>query len=507
MATVYLARDVKQDRDVAIKVLDEELSAALSVERFRREIQIAGHLAHPNILPVYDSGEADESLFLVMPYITGESLRARLTRERQLVLEDAVQIATEVAAALDFAHRQGVVHRDIKPENILLGDGHAFVADFGIARAINTAGEDRITRTGITLGTPLYMSPEQAAAQHDLDGRSDIYSLGCCLYEMLAGTPPFNGPTAQVIAARHSLEEVPSLVVARRGVPEHVEATVLRALAKSPADRFRTAAEFASALSGRVSVSMPRTSRSMAAVGAPPARPTNYRTRGVAAIALIALISTALAAWLWRRPKMPVPADMVLDPRHVAVLYFEDRSGGGLVYLADGLTEALIDRLRDVRALSVISRNGVRGIGPQSPPDSVARALGVGTIVQGTVEPTHGDSVRVTVRLIEGLSGADFKRATFSGSVHDALRLRDDLSERAATFLRERLGDEIRLEARRADTQNAAAWGLVQQAERMKNDAEQLAAEDSSLVSANRFARADSMLANAEVLDPRWAEP
>jgi len=215
MATVYLARDTVRDRLVAVKVLSDEVSTALGTERFRREIRIAAQLTHPNILPVYDSGEVGEALFFVMPYVEGGSLRSRIAREKQFNVDDAVRVATEVANALDYAHRQGLIHRDVKPENILFADNHAFVADFGVARAINAAGEDRITRSGITLGTPLYMSPEQAAAEADLDGRSDIYSLGCCAYEMLVGAPPFAGPTAQVVMARHSLEQVPSMVIAR----------------------------------------------------------------------------------------------------------------------------------------------------------------------------------------------------------------------------------------------------------------------------------------------------
>ena len=507
MATVYLARDVKQGRDVAVKVLHSELSASLSSERFRREIQIAGHLAHPNILPVYDSGELEDGLYLVMPFIAGESLRGRLDRERQLVLEDALQIATEVAAALDFAHREGVVHRDIKPENILLGDGHAFVADFGIARAINTAGEDRITKTGITVGTPTYMSPEQAAAQPGIDGRSDIYSLACVLYEMLAGSPPFTGPSTQVIVARHTLEDPPSLLIARRGVPEHVEATIMRALAKTPADRFRSAGEFSEALAGRRSVTMPRVSRSTIPAIAPPARSPRGRL-AIAAGVLMMVAMMAVARWGWGGSQHQRGMDgSVLDPRRIGVMYFEDAEHGTLGYLADGLTEALIERLRDVRGLSVVSANGTRPFRGQTPPDSVARALSVGTIVRGSVEATRGDSVRVTVRLVEGLSGTDFRRATFAGSIRDPLRLRDELAERAAVFLRERLGAEIRLQSSRRETKNPSAWAMVRQAERLRSDAEEAAARDSMAKSAVAFEHADSLLAGAESLDARWPEP
>jgi serine/threonine-protein kinase len=502
MATVYLAYDLERDRRVAVKVLHEELSVALGHERFRREIQIAAQLTHPNILPVYDSGSAGEALFLVMPYLDGGSLRSRIDRERQLVLDDVIAITTQIANALDFAHRQGVVHRDVKPENILFADGHAFVADFGIARAINQAGEDRITRSGITLGTPLYMSPEQAAAQQDLDGRSDVYSLGCCVYEMLAGSPPFTGPTAQVITARHSLEQVPSLFIARRGVPEQVEATVMRALAKAPADRFRTAAEFADALNGRISVSMPRTSGGTRAVA--PARWAPRFAR--VGLAITGIAAAALGAKLWLGHRPAVASTSELDPRRIAVPYFEDRSGGRLAYLSDGLTEALIGQLRGVRDLNVVSPNGVRQF-RNAPPDSVARALSAGTIVLGSVEPVQGDSIRVSIRLVEGASGVDFKRASFVGAAGNALRVRDEVAARAAEFLRARLGEEIRLQAERRETTNPTAWALLQQAERLNKDAERAASEDSLGAAFADFARADSLLESTESLDPRWAAP
>ncbi len=502
MATVYLARDVTRDRQVAVKVLSDEVSSALGTERFRREIRLAAQLTHPNILPVYDSGEVGEALFLVMPYVDGGSLRTRIITERQLTVDDAVRISTEVANALDYAHRQGVIHRDIKPENILFADGHAFVADFGVARAINAAGEERITRSGVTLGTPLYMSPEQAAAEANLDGRSDLYSLACCTYEMLVGSPPFAGPTAQVVIARHSLEQVPSLVIARQGVPEHVEATVMRGLAKAPADRFRTTAEYADALNARVAVTMPRLSGSVRQVREAPARSAGRR----AAIALIAVGAVAIAAWAWYRPRNTArAANADLNARRIAVTYFDDRSGK-LAYLADGLTEELIGRLRGVHGLDVISANGVRNL-RDATPDSVAKALGVGTVVQGSIEPTRGDSVRVDFRLIEAASGVDFKRASFTAAASNALALRDQIAERAATFLRERLGEEIKLQARRAETANPDAWSLLQQGERLRKEAEAAAADDSLEAAAQRFARADSLLARAERLDARWPAP
>ena len=248
MATVYLAQDLKHDRKVAIKVLRPELAAVLGAERFLSEIKTTANLQHPHILPLHDSGQADSFLFYVMPFVEGESLRDRLTREKQLPIADAVRIAREVAGALDYAHRHGVIHRDIKPENILLHDGSALVADFGIALAASKAGGTRMTETGMSLGTPHYMSPEQAMGEREITARSDIYALGAITYEMLLGEPPFTGPTAQSIVAK-VLTEVPRpLTPRRRSIPPEVEDAVLRALEKLPADRFGSAAEFAAAL-------------------------------------------------------------------------------------------------------------------------------------------------------------------------------------------------------------------------------------------------------------------
>jgi Tol biopolymer transport system component/tRNA A-37 threonylcarbamoyl transferase component Bud32 len=250
MATVYLAHDVKHDRAVALKVMRPQLAQSLGLERFLREIRISAQLNHPNILTLIDSGEAAGFTYYVLPYVAGESLRARLTREKQLPLDEALRIAQEVADALSYAHSLGVVHRDIKPENILFEAGHAVVTDFGIARAVSEASGERLTETGLAVGTPAYMSPEQAAGTGDVDARSDIYSLACVLYEMLAGGPPYSGPSAQAILARKTLEPVPGLRVVRETVPPVVEAAIMRALAKVPADRFATARQFAEALVG-----------------------------------------------------------------------------------------------------------------------------------------------------------------------------------------------------------------------------------------------------------------
>src|SRR5438093_11193342 len=249
MATVFLAQDLKHHRSVAIKVLHSELAAALGSERFLPEIEIAARLQHPHTLPRYASGAAAGLLYCATPYVEGESLRDRLAREKQLPQEDAVRVATEVAGALANAHSHGVVHGGIKPENIMLSGGTAVVTDFGIARAVSAAGGgEHLTQTGTIIGTPAYMSPEQATGGAEIDGRSDQYSLACVVYEMLVGEPPFTGPTAQAVMARHSLDHVSPPSIVREAIPETMEAAVLRALAKTPADRFPTVIMFAEAL-------------------------------------------------------------------------------------------------------------------------------------------------------------------------------------------------------------------------------------------------------------------
>lgn len=299
MATVFLARDVKHGRQVAIKVLHEDLAMAMGADRFRREIQIATSLMHPHILPLYDSGEAGGSLYYVMPYVEGESLRDRLNREKILSIEDALRITQEVASALDFAHRKNIIHRDIKPENILLGEGHALVADFGLARALNSMNSQALTQTGVSLGTPTYMSPEQAFAEKDIDGRTDEYSLACVLYEMLTGQPPFAGPNAQAIMARHSMAAVPSMQIVRNSIPDEVEELVQRALAKSPADRFPTLGEFAEELKECVIDHATLTRRIDRRTVARPVQKarSNNKKYAVAAAAIALLLLGGFGAW------------------------------------------------------------------------------------------------------------------------------------------------------------------------------------------------------------------
>jgi serine/threonine-protein kinase len=300
MATVYLAQDLRHDRKVALKLMRPELSAVIGAERFLAEIKLTANLQHPHILPLFDSGEADGCLFYVMPFVEGESLRDRLSREKQLPVADAVRIASEVASALDYAHRHQVVHRDIKPENILLHDGRALVADFGIALAASKASGARMTETGMSLGTPHYMSPEQAMGEREITARSDVYALGAMLYEMLTGDPPFTGSTAQAVVARVLTESPRAMLPQRHTIPPHVEAAVLTALEKLPADRFPTAAEFADAIAGRNYVP------TVPSVAPAPTRPMTVaaRRRDPVTLALVGIAAAAVAAalWGWLRP-------------------------------------------------------------------------------------------------------------------------------------------------------------------------------------------------------------
>src|SRR5881398_2853623 len=304
MATVYLARDLKHDRAVALKVLRPELAALLGVERFLSEIRVTAHLQHPHILPLFDSGQAGGLIYYVMPHVEGESLRHRLEREKHLPIEEAVALASGVASALDYAHRHGVIHRDIKPENILFQDGQAVVADFGIALALSAAAGSRLTETGLSLGTPQYMSPEQATGDRLIDSRSDIYSLASVLYEMLAGEPPHTGPTVQSVIAKVLTDRPRPLRALRDAVPPPLEAAVQKALAKVPADRFGSAAQFAEALTH------------------PPATETlevsttgehRTRARGVAIVPwALAVLASGAAAWAWLRPAPRPPAGPVV---------------------------------------------------------------------------------------------------------------------------------------------------------------------------------------------------
>ncbi len=342
MATVYLAHDLKHDRNVAVKVLRPELAAVIGAERFLSEIKTTANLQHPHILPLHDSGSADGFLFYVMPYVEGVSLRERITREHQLPVDDAVRIAREVAGALDYAHRHGVIHRDIKPENILLHDGSALVADFGIALAVSTAGS-RMTETGMSLGTPHYMSPEQAMGEREITARSDVYALGCVTYEMLVGEPPFTGPTAQAIIARVMTEEPRHLTLQRRSIPPQVEGAVLHALEKLPADRFTTAAQFAEALAGPGSASAARTVALPAASRGTPGPDAERWRRWFFAACGAAAVAAGIGGWGWVRARRA--AERPLERHYLTVgdsVLVVSGPGAGLALSPDGSRLAVI---------------------------------------------------------------------------------------------------------------------------------------------------------------------
>ncbi len=375
MATVYLARDLKHERQVAVKVLRPELAAALGPERFLREIKIAANLNHPHILPLHDSGEADGFLFYVMPYVKGESLRDRLNREKQLPIDDALKIASEVADALGFAHEHNVVHRDIKPENILLVANHAAVTDFGVARAIEEAGETRLTETGIAIGTPAYLSPEQASGERELDGRSDVYSLGCVLYEMLAGQPPFTGPTAESVLRQHLTADPPSVTTIRPSVPSGIAEGIRQALAKTPADRFKTTAEFRDALPGAPAVASSHR-------WLPIRLKTKVRERAFIIAVTAAVVLTA--GLLLRQGRTHTPA-----PDRVFVAPFENRTGvDTLDVLGAILADYVGNQLVRTGIVDVVPARAVRGL-PNRAVDSTthghefAQAAGVGIVIAG----------------------------------------------------------------------------------------------------------------------------
>jgi eukaryotic-like serine/threonine-protein kinase len=513
MATVYLARDLKHDgAPVAVKVLLPDLGYVVGPERFKREIDVASRFSHPNILALNDSGEFDGLLYYVMPFVEGESLRSRLDREGQLGIDEAVALTIEVAEALDYAHRANVVHRDIKPENILLEEGHALVADFGIARAVASAGDEKLTQTGVTLGTPKYMSPEQAAADKRIDGRSDVYSLACVLYEMLAGQPPFVGPNAQAIIARHALDTAPALSIVRPTMPPALERVVMKALSKVPADRFATASDFATALRSPIAATagwaVPEGTATLAAQGMTAGRGL-HRWTAAAFVLAIALLGAAGAAWRhWFAPARPEVMVGGLDPRHVAVLYFDDQTAGHqLGYLADGLTDALIGQLDAVRSLKVISSAGVAHYrGDSVAPDSIARALAVGTLVRGAVD-REGAKLRVTVHLLDGASGAEYQRSAFELPAGNVLAVRDTLAAQVGAMIRKRLGQEITLRDQRAQTTNPDAWALVQLGTQSLRRGEQLMASADTTALRRNFASADSTFAQAARLDAGWPTP
>jgi len=429
MAIVFLAEDLRHRRRVALKVLRPEVAAEIGPGRFLREIETAARLTHPHILPIHDSGEAEGFLYYVMPYVEGESLRGWLDREKQLPLDDALLIAREVADALSYAHSHGVVHRDIKPENILLQSGHAVVADFGIARAVTVAAGDTRTATltaaGTALGTPAYMSPEQATGSRDLDGRSDLYSLGCVLYEMLAGQPPFTAPTVESLLRQHLTAEAPSITAIRPAVPGWVAAAVQRALAKTPADRFSPVALFAEALAPRESAATP--------AAAPPApAPRVRRSLRLVLLAGAAVIVAVGTLYLLRPARHATPPTVPAHARReIAVLPFQNLSTEGPhAYFAAGLHEELVTQLAKVGALKVISRTSVMGYeGTSKPLKTIANELGAGSIVEGSVQ-VDGERLRVNVQLIDAATDEHLWAERYDRRLNDAFAIQSEVAQK-----------------------------------------------------------------------------
>jgi serine/threonine-protein kinase len=484
MAVVYLAHDLRHDRRVALKVLRPELSAFLGAERFLREIRIAAQLNHPHILTLHDSGEADGLLFYVMPFVEGASLRHRLGTVPALAIGDAVTIAAEVADGLAYAHALGVVHRDIKPENILLAHGHAAIADFGIARAVVGAGP-AITMTGMSLGTPIYMSPEQAVGDPALDHRADIYSLGCMLYEMLTGSPPYPGETPQALMVQHATSPVPSARTARAEVPEALDAAARRAMAKAPADRFQTAADFRAALGG---------SRGLPGVsvtgGQPRARARRRPMLAIAATAGIALV--AVAAGLLLRPSSgaaPPPAARL----RVVVRPFDDRTGrrGALTVR---ITELLTERLQSVPALDVTAAGAVAELRTTAL-DTLRTRFHPDRVVMGRLD-AEDDSLRVSADVVDARSATALAHRTVTVAGGDA-----GAADSLSVFLRHEFAAELDSAQRRARVRDAAAWGDVWRAQELSSDAEQAVLMRLDRQGFHSLDAADSLLAVARGRD------
>ncbi|MBW8770238.1 MAG: protein kinase [Gemmatimonadetes bacterium] len=407
MATVYLADDLRHRRKVAIKLLEPELAYAVGAERFLREIEIAAGLSHPHIVPLFDSGDADGQLFYVMPFLEGESLRDRIDRERYLPIDDAVSIARQVASALDYAHARNVIHRDIKPENVLVYEGEAMVADFGIALAASAAATRRITGTGLVVGTPEYMSPEQALDE-GVDGRSDQYSLACVLFELLAGEPPYSGPSPTSIIAKRLMDPVPSVRRLRNTVPTPVDEAIARALSKVPADRFATAGEFATALTAPA-----------------PARPR----------------ATSVAVLPFR--------SLSVDPENE--------------YFADGITEDVIAHLSKIRALKVISRNSVMPFKQRTQSlREIGATLGATALLDGSVRRA-GDRVRIVAQLVDSETDRHLWVETYDRKLDDIFAIQTDVALHIAEALKAELSGEEQTRVRKEPTHDLQAYQLFLQ--------------------------------------------
>ena len=499
MATVYLARDVRHHRHVAIKVLRADLVRELGAARFLREIEIAAKLQHRNILPLFDSGEADRLLYYIMPFVAGESLRVRLDREHQLTISSALSIVRDVAQALDYAHSQGIVHRDIKPANILLEGSRSLIADFGVARAIAASGADRLTGSGLAIGTTRYMSPEQAAGQHDVDGRSDVYSLGCVVFEMFTGEPPFTAPTPQAVMAKHMHAPVPDARVVRPTIGAQTQQVLITALAKMPADRFATAGDFVRSLEASLSAAESRKRRRITLLSG------SFLVLIPAVVLLLQAVGDSDVRD--RRSEGLIETE---SPR-VAVLYFDDlTSDSSLRHIADGLTEELIHELSGVNAFQVVPKSGVKQFrGVQVPFDSLVQVLGVNTIVDGSLQRA-GDQIRVMVQLIDARTNSNIDIISLERHTSEFATLGRDVAQQLATALRRRMGRAVVSREEIAGASSPEAEELVLKAWRARDDAEELAKHphpDERRAALENLTRADSLLSLARAADGRWLRP
>ena len=458
MATVYRARDIHHDRPVALKVLHAELAESLGAERFQREIRVAASLQHPHILTVHDSGTTGGYLWFTMPFVEGESLRDRISRERQLPIADAVRITREVALALDYAHRHGIVHRDIKPENILLIDGQAIVADFGIARALGGSNES-LTSTGMIIGTPGYMSPEQAAGDRAIDARTDIYSLGSVLYEMLAGEPPFTAATAQAVIARLMTESARPLPNVRSTVSRQLAGAVEQAMAKSPADRPATAGDFARLLES--TATMPA-----AAPAVSPRRMSWWAAVG-AAVAIVGVVGGVLGA-MWRRTH---PTDS--GERRIAVIPFENAGSTDDEYFADGMTDELRSRLSKIRGLRVTARaSSSQYRRSKKTPREIGRELEVRYLVQGTVRWNRANGVnrvRVTPELIDVSNEESRWSEPYDTVLSDVFAVQASIASKVAEALNVALAPPVQAQIAERPTSSLDAYDEFLKGEQITN--------------------------------------
>ncbi|MEO5589581.1 MAG: protein kinase, partial [Gemmatimonadaceae bacterium] len=447
MATVYLGHDRKHDRPVAIKVLRQEVAASIGSDRFLREIRTAARLQHPHIMPLHDSGEADGFLYYVMPYTPGETLRDRLDRERQLPIGDALHVTRDVANALDYAHSNGIVHRDIKPENIFLSGGHALVMDFGIARAVSqSTGDDTITFAGFAVGTPQYMSPEQGAADQAIDGRADVYALGCVHYEMLTGHPPFLGTNPQEILARHAIDPVPRLRTSRPDVPEYVERAVERALAKAPAARFSTAASFTRAC--EQADSLPATQRTTRRIWALPA-----------AVAVIAVIAAGLGARaLWSPTADTARVMSEAAAPSVAVLAFKNIGiDPNNEALSDGISEEIASTIGRIPGLSVKApRSSFSLKGKNLTIQEIGTALNVKYLVDGSLQ-RDASRLRVRVALIAAANDSTLWTSEYDRPLGDVFAIQDEIARAIASELSVQLAPATSVSLSRRPTRSAEA--------------------------------------------------